>query len=104
MSTNFIAAILIGAITATVAALGALGGVVAQTDLGAAGNTGLLITGGSASASAAALAYVVRQIVSGRLVHRDVAEAEEANRRIAEAAQSQAQTYANFIERRLDGG
>ena len=85
------------------AAFGAFFGIIAQADLNTVSNSGLLVTGGSAGVSAGALAYVVRQIASGKLVHRDVARAEEENRALARSAQEQNRVYAGFIEKRLSG-
>lgn len=101
MPGHFIAAVVIGVAGALASSLAAFAGILAQANLGAAENTGLLITGGASTASATALAYVIRQVATGKLVHRDVAQAEEDNRAIAVEAQAQVNTYTAFIEKRL---
>lgn len=78
-------------ILATVAFLG-------QLDPSSTTDPATLITGASASVSAGALVYVVRQIATGKLVHRDPAIAESANRQLAEEAHNRERIQQQLIE------
>jgi len=101
MTTTGLGAILVGAFTAMMTSLGSLIAVLGQVDMSTGAETGLLVTGSSAGMSAAALAYVVRMVVSGRLVHRDVEENEEELRKLVAESMERERVYAQFIEKRI---
>lgn len=62
--------------------IGAVSALISQVDAANTDNVGVIVTAVASTASAGALAYVVRQIIAGTLVHRDPASAETALREL----------------------